>query len=244
MLTSPKQFAPREGSFAEIRKRYIALNLVLVVLACSAGFVISMVNARKAGKDDVNVLPIVLPVFALAISFGLWKGMKRQKAAFESYRLTIEPNSLYRDMDGVQTIQMYHSEVARITKNKHGAVTIYGAEKESIIRVPAQIDNRDQLEELLSMIRPIESTDGQSLQPLKAVLMSVATLGLMTLTFISRNAIVVTIAGLALTAFLTWSFIVTRRNPEIDDKTKKGMTMVFLLVFSILMKVILVWTQP
>ena len=244
MLTEPKQFAPREGSFKEVSRKVVRIGVVLALIACLAGIFISQYSSRGTEKENINVLPYMLPLFALAISFGMSKGLKRQKAAFESYRLTIEPNSIYRDMEGLAPIQLYHSEVTSIAKTKEGGLIIKGKEKGDLIRVPAQIEDSEALESLLSQIRPIETGGKQSQNQVKTILMTIGVLALMVLTYVSKNAYLVTVAGISVIAFLIWAYVTTQKNPEVDQKTKKGMTMVFLVVFSVLMKVLSVWVQP
>ena len=62
----------------------------------------------------------------------------------------------------------------------------------------------------------------------------ISMLGLMASVYLSTNKMIVGITGVILIAFLGYSFYEVRRNKNIDEKTKKGMWWLILVLFSII----------
>jgi hypothetical protein len=85
-------FKIRQDGFKEIKKQLLIRTLPIMLIAVTVGIAISSMNSKdKAG--DVNVLPIIIPLAAVSVGFGLYRGVNRQKSLFESYTLTIQITS-------------------------------------------------------------------------------------------------------------------------------------------------------
>ncbi len=82
------EFRIKENGFNEIKKSIIIKTLPLLALALAVSFSIS--HFKSNGQtSDTDVLYLVIPIVIISIGLGLFKGLRRQKELFESYKLII-----------------------------------------------------------------------------------------------------------------------------------------------------------
>jgi len=209
------------------------MTLPVMLIAVTVGIVISYVNSKDKGID-INVLPIIIPLLGGAVGFGIYRGLNRQKALFESYTLTITNNLVTREQINTPAISIYFNDIKEITKNKKGGFTIKGKEAVDLIWVPIQIDNHSQLEKTLQDILPLTVRDKVSLLQKYPALTALATLGLMFCVYTADNKIIVGLTGSILVTLLIWSFVKIRSSKNVDNKTKKSAWWVFLVLASVI----------
>ena len=77
-----KVFKIRQDGFKEIRKKMLLRSIPMLLIAGAVGITISTINSKQK-ENDANVLPIVIPVIAATLGFGIYRGISRQKALFE-----------------------------------------------------------------------------------------------------------------------------------------------------------------
>ena len=226
-------FKIRQDGFKEIRKKMLLRSIPMLLIAGAAGIAISTINSKQK-EDDVNVFPIIIPFMAAALGFGLYRGVNRQKALFESYSLTITNNLITREQVNTPTISIYFNDVKEIAKHKNGSFTIKGKETVDLIGIPAQIDNPTQLETALQQIQPIVVKDKVSFMEKYQSLTGLVTVGLMLCVYTVNNKIVVALTGSALVALMVWSFIKIRSSKNVDSKTKRSIWWVVLVLASVI----------
>ena len=91
-----------------------------MLIALTVGIVIGSINSkRKVGH--INVLPIVIPFAMIAVGSGIYRGLNRQKAIFESYSLTFTNNLITREQQNTPTVSIYFNDVNEIFKHKNEA---------------------------------------------------------------------------------------------------------------------------
>jgi hypothetical protein len=81
-----EEFQIRENGFDEIKKAMIIKTIPIAILAAGTGLAISHFNT-DGQTTDINVLLCIIPVIIGALTFGLFKGINRQKGLFESFKL-------------------------------------------------------------------------------------------------------------------------------------------------------------
>lgn len=226
-------FKIRQDGFKEIKKKMLQRSIPLLLIAGTVGITISTINSKQV-KNEVNVLPIVIPVMAVALGFGIYRGVNRQKDLFESYTLTITNNLITREQLNTPTISIYFNDVKEIAKHKNGSFTIKGKETVDLIGIPAQIDNISQLETALQQIQPIVVKDKVSFMEKYQSLTGLATLGLMLCVYTVSNKIIVALTGTTLVALMVWSFIKIRNSKNVDNKTKRSVWWVLLVLASVI----------
>jgi hypothetical protein len=226
-------FKIKQDGFKEIKKQMLIRTLPIMLIAVTGGIVISSINS-KGKAADVNVLPFLIPFVAVAVGFGLYRGVNRQKALFDSYTLTLTNNLITREQFNTPTISIYFNDIKEIAKHKNGSFIIKGKDATDLIGVPAQIDNYSQLETTLQNIQPIIVKDKVSFFQKYPSLIGLLTVGLMLCVYTVNNKIIVAITGTALIALMIWSFIKIRSSKNVDSKTKKIIWWVVLVLASVI----------
>lgn len=228
-----EQFKIRKDGFKEIRKAMLIRAIPISLLAALGGLAISHFNTNGQ-QNDINVFPFVIPLVLGALAFGLYRGVNRQKEIFDSYVLTIDNNCITREQHNTPTITISNADLSGIIKNSDGGFTIMGNSTVNVIGVPSQIDDYEKLEKLLSEIRQILSKTSEPFLQKYRGLLSILTIGLMAVVYISKDKIIVGISGTVLLAVLGYSFFEVQRSKNIDSKTKKGMWWLILVIASII----------
>lgn len=228
-----EEFLPKENSFNEIKKAMIIKTIPVAILASGVGLTISHFNTNGQ-TSDINVLPFVIPIIVISLAFGLLKGINRQKDLFESYKLVVNESEIIRKQNNTQTITIPHHEVKSISRSPKGILTVLGNSNHEMIIIPAQINNIDKLEQILSQIKPINNYEQKPFNEKYKGLLIPLMLALMATTYISKNKLIVGISGTILILFLGYSFYEVQKNKNIDKKTKNGMWLLILVVLSIL----------
>jgi hypothetical protein len=227
------EFQIKENGFAEIKKAILIKTIPILMLAGGTAIAISYFNSSRQ-SSDVNVLPFMIPILLIVIVNGIFKGLRRQKELFESYKLIVNEDEIVREQKNTLTISIPHNEIQSITKNSKGILTIVGNSKTEIIGVPTQIDNSERLEQLLSQIHLITNSDKQSFSQKYNVLVTLLTIGLMASVYLSTNKLIVGITGTLLLLILSYSFYEIRTNKNVDNKTKKITWWLILVLISII----------
>lgn len=228
-----KIFKIKQDGFKEIRKQMLIRTVPIMLVAVTVGIVISSINSKEQ-TDDINVLPIVIPLVVAAVGYGMYLGLNRQRAIFESYYLTFTNNLITREQQNTPTVSIYFNEVKAIIKHKNGSFTIKGKDVTDLIQIPAQIESYPELETILQEIQPIEFKDKVSFLEKYQSLSGFVTIGLMLCVYTLNNKIIVGIAGVTLVALMIWSFIKTHKSKNVDSKTKKNMWWIVIVLASVI----------
>jgi hypothetical protein len=229
-----KQFKIRENGFKEIRKQTIMRAIPMTLIAMLVGLAIFEFNPNSNSTSDINVYPFIIPIIIGALAFGLIKGIKRQKAIYDKYMLTIDDSGITREQGNTPTIRLLFSDITKIAKNNQGGFVITGKSLANSIIVPAQIENLNQFENILNENCSISIGLLKPMMQRLIIPMVIAVLGLMAITYISTNKILVSFSGTILTAIMIWSFIKIQTNKNIDKKTRRSSYWVILVICSII----------
>jgi len=233
-----EQFKIRQNGFNEIRKGMLIKVVPILLLAAIVGIAISHFSS-SGQESEVNIYPFLIPIVLLALGFGIYQGIKRQKEIFESYRLIIDDNCIIREQCNTQTISISIADISEICKNSNGSLIIKGNSTVDVIVIPSQIDNFEKLEQLLSEMKCISNKDKKTfLQKyigLFSILLPITTLGLMAIVYLCEDKIIISISGTLLLVILAFSFFEIHRNKNIDNKTKRGSWWLILVVTSIML---------
>lgn len=205
----------------------------------SASVVFLLLPLLDDGPNDSLIFTLVLliPVFG----FTGWQNIKRQKRMFESFQLTITEDAVIPEQLYTPTITIPRNRINEIFRTGAGVICIVGDSKLNAIGVPAQIENRDALEQALSEISPIVS---KSQWTPKVLLQLVAVLAIIIgcpIGLLVGDRLVMTISGVLLCAFLVLGFILIRRSKNFDSRMRRMSYVVFFPVVAILYYVMLSW---
>lgn len=230
-----EQFRTNPTAFKELRKSTLKKTIPIMVIAMAVGVTISQVNSSRSGTETDWYLILILIPFLLGIMwFSLNKAMNRRKQLYDSYRLTIENDRIYREQYNTPTIYLSNADINKIVRNPDGGFTIRGNNTSDVILVPALIVNHERLEDLLSEKKEISSKEDLPLFQKYGRLISFFTMGLMAAVYLSWNKIVVGCSGTLLVMLLGYSLFELNRNKNIDNKTKRGMWITLLVILSVI----------
>jgi hypothetical protein len=241
-------FRVRPDGYKEYRRKILLYSLPFYLISVGITFTITFTtsydrNARvKPASDLYNtsstfdwitwVVPIVF--MAGAVCFGMFRGMRRVKKAYDSYELTISENLIAREQENTPTIAIYLTEVREIIKRRNKGFIVRGKTLNDMILIPAQIENYDQVEAALDKIKPV-TTKGITTSALKLqVLLSLVAVGSMICVYSVENKIIVGTAAALFAAFYIYSFIQTQKSKNVDYKTKRIKWVLLLVVASVI----------
>ncbi|GAO41764.1 hypothetical protein [Flavihumibacter petaseus] len=226
-------FTIKQDGFKEVRKLLLFRAIPFMLIAAIVGIVIGTINTTTA-PSDMNIWPVVVPFIILMLGWGMYRGVNRQKELFESYTLKITDNLVTREQLNTPTISIYFADIKEIVKHKNGGYTIRGKDARELIVIPVQIDNYSQLETSLQAIQQISTQHTVSFIQKYQGLTGLLTVGLMLCVYTVNNKIVVALAGTTFVSLMIWSLLEIRSNKNIDNKTKRSMWWILLVLFSVI----------
>jgi len=233
-----EQFKIRQNGFNEIRRGMLIKTVPILLLAAIVGIAISHFNS-SGQESEVNIYPFLIPIILLALGFGIYQGIKRQKEIFESYRLIFDNNSITREQCNTQTISISITDISEIRKNSNGSLIIKVNSTVDVIGIPSQIENIEKLEQLLSEIKCISNKDKKTFIKkhirLFSILLPIITLGLMAVIYLREDKIIVGISGTLLLVIFAFSFFEIHKSKNIDNKTKRSSWWLILVATSIIL---------
>lgn len=214
-----QQFSVRPNSFKEIQKRLIRM---MAILFGGVVFSVLVLPSFISGEPiDLVTFPILVVLFGAVFAFTIWSSVKKQKELFESFKIIIDDDKIKRERLNTPELVIYKREVKRITKSVEGNISIEGNDKWNPIVVPAQIENREDLERILADISTIIVLTKKAVWQKFFVPISMSGAGLFLATFYVTNKYVSMVCGLLLLAVIGFSFVVMVTNKNIDKRTKK-----------------------
>jgi hypothetical protein len=226
------EYKIKMNAFKEIKKKMIFTSILKSLVTFSVGIYIVTVN-MKTEKNDINVLPYVIPLLLLPLGFGIFIGIKRQKKLIESYRLIINEESIVREQFNTSEIAIPIHQISTITKHKNGTITIQGKDKTDTIAIPVQIENYNEILKKIAVFTPIKEIEKENYLQKYSGILTFFTIGLMFCVYALKNKIIVGVSGVLLILFLIYSFIAIGKSKNIDNQSKKIRWMLLIVLVSI-----------
>lgn len=236
----PKQFRIPTDRISNMTKKALFNLLPVLILGVGGGLLIAY-NLQDGPVKDYTTLMFVIPLMAVYIAYAAYNGMKRQKALFSTYVLTIHSNSIKREQHGMPSINLYFSEIKQILKLKDGSFHVRAKDSSSSFMVPSTIEQYEEVERLLQGIMPIERSVTYGLLHKYVWAPAMAMIGLMVAVYLSSNRLLVTVCGTVAIGIMVWGLIVGRKSKSIDQKTKRGLWWLVLVLFSVAARMVTVW---
>ena len=220
----------------ELNKKLLKRSIVTLILALIVWFTIFFAQGGTFEYPLYVIIPIVFIMGLLG--FSIWQGMKKQKALFESYEITISDQLICREQLNTADISILVSEVVEIATYPKGGFSIKGSRNNGTIIIPPQIQHYEQLEATLQQIHPIILKPHTFLKKFQLPL-SLISIGLMLCVYLVDNKIIVGVAGAALAVLIICSLVWIQKNKNVDRKTKKNMWVLLLVLASIIASTII-----
>jgi hypothetical protein len=225
-------FKPTPNSFPQARKALLLKTIPVSLIAGMGGFLIGF---YKADWDEVAgiYLPLIL-LFVIGINLLVtYFVANKRRAIYESYLLTIDEVNITREQLNTPPLAIPKSEVRNITKNRSGNIFIQGRAKLDVIHVPSQIAGIANLEALLADVQPITTGMHASRIQLYRRGLSLLSIGLMAVVYLSENKMFVAISGIALMGSMGYSYYQYYISKNVDYRSKNLVWWVVLVMVSI-----------
>jgi hypothetical protein len=88
-----QSFKIKPDGFKEIRNKSLKRMIPTTLIALSIGVWISSINSKYEGTGGTFYFAFI----PILLGFSVYRGLKKQKALFESYELTISDNLIVRE---------------------------------------------------------------------------------------------------------------------------------------------------
>lgn len=231
-VQNENEFRPKPGSFSELRKRMIIPIGIIVVF-----LVFIMVWITPGSEPGMWIIVIILPA---VLVFSTVRAIKKQEAAFYTFRLTVTPEGITREREGLQSIFIARNEITRIRKTKAGVITITGKSNVNAIVVFAGIERPEELERLLSAMAPIENYQTPWWQKLSMLLIFM----LLAAVYVTLASDSIWISGMALLIFVAimgWSIVAIYISRNVEQRVKRWGWLMILPLFSMILQWLSRW---
>ena len=223
-----KVYKNKFNGFAEIRRKIVLRTIPLMVL------VLAFVIGTGYNDGDLSTLPYLLVLLLVALGFGIYRGIVRQRRLFESYTLTIDEDSIQREQLNTATVRIRRGEVAEILKSEVGGFVIRGRNRADFIIVPNQIENAAELELDLCQFGDVRVPIRKSVLEIMRIPIILSLLILMAIVYISSNKWLVLGSGTILTVALIWSLYEIQVSKNIDKKTKRNSWWTVVVIMTVI----------
>lgn len=210
-LQPSNEFRMPPGSFGELRKQILVRMAIpiVIMLALLAWFV-------AGGGPSMWIIVLMFPAI---IGFSMYNAIKRQEKQFYTYRLTITPEGVQREQEGMPSIFIRKEEISKILKSDTGALSIIGRNKLNAIIIYAQVERPAELEQLLSTLAPIEIHKQTWMQKFSMLLLLVVVAAVYG-TFAIDNIWLSGFALLLFIGFMLSSLIIINRSKNFERRLK------------------------
>lgn len=149
-----EQFGIRENGYQDFLhqtrpKRYLTGLLMLVIVV---GFFYT-----KDFNLPENKLQVIIALAIMVIVFVIVKAKvdKQLRETFESLTISFDGQMITREQYDTPTITLLRTEINEIIQDQYGGFKIIGESRRDLIKIPAQINDNDNLWQLLNKIKPV-----------------------------------------------------------------------------------------
>jgi hypothetical protein len=220
-------------AFAEVQKKMIMTSAPILLIAGFGGLFIAVSNTAKS-EPNLNTLPFTIPFILLLLSYSMYKAIKRAKMLFLSYTLSIDDNTISRQQLNTSFISIRRDDVMSIGKASNGNILIKGKSAQDLIIITKYISDYSLLEQRLNSIKEVDQKLSQPFMEKYRIVVSLFTVGLMAVVYLSFNKILVAASAVILIGMLIWGFYTMQINKNIDKKIKSRMWIVVIVIASII----------
>lgn len=231
-------FKIRPNGFREIRKTL----LVRIVTGTIAGIAIAslFLLVTSDGPESMETLVTIGVVTIGGVVFDVFS-LKRQKKMYDTYTLTITEDHITRQTYNTPDLTIPKSSVKEIVRAKNGAFIIAGESDLNNILVPHVIEQTEEVERLLSQIKPITTKPHAQRKVALTVILFTGAMFLLCWGVLSENIYWVTLSGLGLCAFLIYGFVMIQRSKNYDRRMKRWSYVTLFPIVCILAWVVMGW---
>lgn len=231
-VQNENEFRLKPGSFLQLRNKLMVSTGIVLVLV-----VFIMVWLTQGVEPGLWIIYLILPGI---IIFSTYRAIKKQESAFYTFRLTVTPEGVTREREGLPSIFIARNEITRIRKTEAGVITITGKSNMNAIVVFSGIERPEELERLLSAMAPIETYKAPWWQKLSMLLIFV----LLAAVYVTLASDSIWISGMALLIFVAimgWSIVTIYISRNVEQRVKRWGWLMILPLFSMILQWLSRW---
>lgn len=236
-----KVYTVKKEGFKEVKKRILFRSIPLILLAIGFGMFISLFNGQNHEINTGIILSTLIIAF-IAVFIGLFFSLKIQKDNYFNKSIEINDRGILIKTKDVINMEIDRKNIVEIIEKNDGSVFIKTDNKKDVL-VPKYFDDLEDFKQVVSQFSEIkkENADQKTVNKQLILAVSIAvTFILMGFFYLSKNSLIIIISGILLFILLLYSFIKIITNKLIDKRIKICSAAIFFLLFSIVMKLILI----
>ncbi|MFC0512698.1 hypothetical protein ACFFGT_00745 [Mucilaginibacter angelicae] len=225
-------FKISQTGYAEIKKRTLIWSVIIIVVV-----IIALGYYTYEPRNGADAMWISFLVFLILLyAFIIYRSLKRLKAVYNSYTITIDELMIIREQKNLIPRSIQLSDITAIIKSTNGNFTVKGtsnAPADTII-ISKLIENPEQLEPLLAGIKPITVNTRPTFKERYSSLISIAVIVPVLGVYLVDNKIVVSICAAISVALYVVAFFAVLKNKSGFTKQKSRLWYIVLLLLFLL----------
>jgi hypothetical protein len=215
-----------------LRRRVLTVTIPLNLIIVAVGLGIAVVRVGSFAG-----LWIAFPVLIAVLSVSLYRGYRRQISQVGSFELALAPDHVTRTVAAFPPLTLRRDEILRISEHASGELTLHVQDPRRALRIPSQIERRNELRAELATWQAIEPA-GKLHTRFWSLAASVLVVIAFVVTWTSSQVWIVATVGSALVLALLVSAFLIWRNRQGNAKTRRLAFFVLLPALAIAVQVI------
>lgn len=228
----PEQYKLDLDRYPEVRNQVLLRTVPTVLLALLGGLAIIFFREPDMVSGG-DFWPFLIPGVALLVVVSILSSLKRFKAIFGSYRLTISADMLTREQVNTPTVSIRFADVEEVARTGNGGFMVRGKDRTDLIIIPAQIEHIDLVERALARIMAISDKPRESLVQKYQLPLAVLSVVMMVAVYSSDNRFIVGVSALVVLGMMGWSLREIRKSKNVDMRTKRSMWIGLIVMASV-----------
>src|SRR5215217_4070020 len=216
--------------FPYFRNRLMTRSAIstAIILIFSAAIFFFAEDRDYAGSITISITYIAF-IFAVLV-FSFFRNLRRQKAVYDSYKLTISDQSITREQSNLRAVTIPLAAIKEIKHNAWGNLEVKGFSPHELIVISPYTENFADIKNWLESRYSVVAQ--KSMGPLLNYVVMIGVVIIMFVFYKVQNNIIATICGIIMLAVLIWSIYKIQTNSIVEKRTKRISWWLIILVIS------------
>ena len=222
--------------YAALKQRLLLTAVPIVAAAGAVGYL----AGSWQGGVGLGYAAVFVLITGIFFAFTIPRNYRQQRELAQSYKLTLQDNTITRTQAGAQEISIARGNIARITELPGRGLALFAANSRLRFGIPATLEGYAELRATLESWHRIEAVASTGLhwQAVAVPLIALAIVGLFAIAIISNDKVLVTVSGLAAIIVSVASALVLWNSAQVDTKTKSRLWLISIPLLGVVAKVI------
>jgi hypothetical protein len=221
--------------YTALKRRLLLTAIPIISAAGAVGFIAGLL---QGGTTLVNAA-LFAALTGVFFIFTIPRSYIQQRNLAETYKLTVDGDTITRTQNGAQDISITRSGIARITETPDKGLGIIAINSKLRFGIPVTLEGYAELRKTLASWHQIQAVKPRGMHWQAAIvpLVAMALIGLFAVAIISSDKTLVTATGgLALIVSVASALILVN-NPQVDAKTKSKLWLISIPLLALAAKV-------